>query len=299
MTRTAAKDAVLYLQLVSINRMRASLQTGVAGSPHSRSPMSSPDNSLEIEQTTRPQSRQQPGDQTQSTETPDTDIVGGGPQIQAPSAPPVTPVDLSWALSPLPEAPDLHWEFSSGDFQHMMDVGQDSSTGDNVLRTPAFSSCASLTHKSLPQSLDVDIEVDNDISDVSCNLDSSHLSGQYLHQPDQSLVSSSSMTVSRMLNPSRSSLTMSKQGNKSFPREVPSAQLHQTVGSQRGSQPWDSVINLASIMDPPIPPRKHSLSASGLSHLHTSRMQSSPAIAFVAPNMTSVSSTSSGSHASA
>lgn len=98
------------------------------------------------------------------------------------------------------------------------------------------------------------------------------------------------MTVSRMPNSSHSS--MSKQSNKSFPREVPSAQLHQTVGSQRGSQPWDSVINLASIMDSPIPPGKHSLSASGLSHLHTSRMQSSPAIAFVAPNMTPISSTS-------
>lgn len=217
-------------------------------------PMSPPDNSLEIEQTTRPQSRQQHGDQTQPTETPDTDIVGGGPQIQTPSAPPATPVDLSWALSPLPEAPDLYWEFSSGDFQHMMDVGQNSSTGDNVPRTPAFSSCASLTHNSLPQSLDVDIEVDNDIADVSYNLDSSHQSGQYLHQPDQSLVSSSSMAVSRMHNSSHSSLKMSKQGNKSFSREVPSAQLHQTVGSQRGSQPWDSVIKLTSTVDPPVPP---------------------------------------------
>ncbi len=258
---------------------------------HSTS-MSSPDNSLEIEQTTRPQSRQQPRDQTQCTETPDTDVVGGGPQIQTTSATPVTPVDLSWALSPLPEAPDLYWEFPSGDFQHIMDVGQNSSTGDNVPRAPAFSSCASLTHKSLPQSLDVDIEVDNDIADVSYNLDSSHPSGQYLHQPDQFLVSSSSMAVSRMHNSSHSSLTMSKQGNKSFPREVPSAQLHQTKGSQRGSQPWDSVINLPSIMDPPVPPGKHSWNASGLSHLHASRMHSSPANAFVAPNITSVSSPS-------
>ncbi len=36
-TRMAAKDAALYLQLVSINRMRTSLQTSVAGSPHSPS----------------------------------------------------------------------------------------------------------------------------------------------------------------------------------------------------------------------------------------------------------------------
>lgn len=133
--------------------------------------MSLPDNSFEIEQTTRPQSCQQPGDQTQSTETPDTDIVDGEPQIQAPSAPPVTPIKLLWALSPLPEAPDLHWEDSSGDFQYIMDVGQDSSTGDIIPRMPAFSSCASLTHKSLPQSLDVDIDVNNDIGDVLCNLD--------------------------------------------------------------------------------------------------------------------------------
>lgn len=173
-----------------------------------------------------------------------------------------------------------------------MDVGQDPAAGDNVPHTPACSSCASLTHKSLPQILDVDSEVDNDIADDSYNLDSSHLSGQYLHQPDQSLISSSSpMAVSRMHNSSHSSLAMSKQGNKSIPRQVPSAQLHQTVGSQRGSQPWDSVINLASIIDPPIPPGKHSWPASGPSHLHASRMHSSPAIAFVAPNMTSVSST--------
>lgn len=217
--------------------------------------------------------------------------MGSGPQTQTPSAPPVTPVDLSWALSPLPEAPDLYWD---GDFQDMMDVGQDPATGDNVPRTPACSSCASLTHKSLPQILDVDSEVDNDIADDSYNLDSSHLSGQYLHQPDQSLVSSSSsmMAVSRMHNSSHSSLTTSKQGNKSFPREVPSAQLHQTAGSQRDSQPWDSVITLASIMDPPVPPGKHSWPASGPSHLHPSRMHSSPAVAFVAPNTTSLSSTS-------
>lgn len=149
-------------------------------------------------------------------------------------------MDLSWALSPLPEAPDLYWEFPSGDFQPTTDVGQNSSTGDNVPHTPAFSSCVSLTHKSHPQILDIDIEVDNDIADVSYNLE----------------------------------------------------QLHQTVGPQRGSQLWDSVINLASIMDPPVPPRKHSEPAAGLSHLHAPRMRSSPAIASVAPKMTSVSSTS-------
>ncbi len=255
---------------------------------HSTS-ISSPNNSLEIEQTTRPQSRQRPADQTQFTGTPDTDIVGGGPQIQTPSATPVTPLDLSWALSPLPEASDLDWEFPNGDFQHMMDVGQIPSTGDNVPRTPAFRSCAPLTHKSLPQSLDVDMEADNDTADVSYSLDSSHPRGQYLHQLDQSSASSSSMAVSRMHNASHPPLAMSKQGNKSLPREV---HLHQTEGAQRGSQPWDSVINLASIMNPPVTPGGHSWPASGLSHLHAPRMHSSSANVLVAPNMTPVSSTS-------
>ena len=199
------------------------------------------------------------------------------------------PGDLSWALSPLPEVPNLYWDFPGGDSQHMMDAGQTLSIGDNMTRTPAFSSCASLAHKSPPQSLDLDIQVANDIVDVSYNLDSSHPSSQYLHQPDQSLVSSASMAVARKHNSSHSSLTMHKQGDKSSPRAVLSAQLHRTVGSQRGSQPRDPVINLDSTMDPP---GKRARPASGLTQLHASRLHNSPSIAFVAPNITSVSSTS-------
>ena len=256
-------------------------------SAHSTS-MSLPDCNVEREQSSRPQSCRQSGDQTLSTGSPDMDILGGGSQIQTSSTSPDTPVNFSWALSPLPEAPDLFWELHSDDFLHMMDVDQNSSTDDSVPRTPAFSSCASITHKSLPQSLDVEIEVDNDKADASYNLNSIHPDSQYLQQSGQCLVSSFSTAVPRMRNPSRSSSNMSKQCKKSFPSEVSGTP---TLGPRRGSHPRDSIINSPSMMDLPVPPGKHSRPTSGPTHLHASRMPSSPVNAFAAPSITSVAST--------
>ena len=249
--------------------------------------LSSPDNGLEVEQTTESNSYHQSGDRTHSTDIPDIDVVGGGPrtqtQTQTPCTPPVSPVDLSWALSPLSEAPDLYWDFSSGDFQPMMDIGQSSSTINNMPRASTFSPGTSLNHKSLPQSPDVDHEV----AGISYVLDASQQSDQILHQLDQSLISSSSTVAARMRNSSYSPLSMSRQGKKSFPREVSRTQLHQAVSPRRGSQSRGSVINSASTMDPPAPPGEHSWPTSG-----PSRMHSSPANAFIVPNVASTSSMS-------
>jgi hypothetical protein len=242
-----------------------------------------------------------PPGQTQSTENPDTGIVGCGPQFRTPSA---TSADLSWALTPINGVPDLDWEFSSGEFQSIVDDGQDSSTGDKLPRTPACGSCALLTHKNRPQSPAVNIEVDNDIADVSYNLESSQSSGQYLHRSDQSLNSSASASVSRMHNLSHSSLTMPQQGNKGFPRELPGTQLYQAEGSPRGAPSWNSVLELASTVDPPVQSGKNQwlgasmapanirVSASGLGHPRTARMHGSSANALVTQNMASVGSTS-------
>lgn len=245
--------------------------------------LSSPENGLESEQTTEPNSYHQSGDRTHSTDFPDIDVVGGGPLTQTPCTSPVSPVDLSWALSPLPEAPDLYWDFSRGDFQPMMDISQSSSTSNDMPHASAFSAGTSLSHKSLSQSLDVDHEV----ADIAFDLDVRQQSNQTLHQLDQSLVSSSSMMAARMRNSSYSPLSMSRQGKKSFPREVSRAQHHQAVRPRRGSQSRGSVINSASMMDPPAPPGEHSWPTSG-----PSRMHRSPANAFVAPNVAPASSMS-------
>lgn len=213
--------------------------------------------------------------------------MGGGPRTETPCTPPVSPVDLSWALSPLPEAPDLYWDFSSGDFHHMMGVNQNSSAGDNVSHAPAFSSSALINHRSLAQGLNANIEINNEVADVSYDLDSSQPSGQRLHQPESSLMPSSSIAAARIHNSSHSSLSVSTQDNRGFSRDRSHTQLHQSVGSRRGSRSRDSVTHPALMMDPPTPLRKQSWPKSGPPQMHGSL-----ANAFVAPNVTSGSSVS-------
>ncbi|KAI8965517.1 hypothetical protein F5Y11DRAFT_293630 [Daldinia sp. FL1419] len=111
---------------------------------------SSPEKRVEREQDTRPASRQKPRDHTQSSKIPNTGSEGNAPQIQGPSAAPITPVEVSWTLSSLPDASDIDWAFPSGDAQHMMDVDENSSFADNIPRTPTLSSCTSPTYENLP-----------------------------------------------------------------------------------------------------------------------------------------------------
>lgn len=245
-----------------------------------------------MEQTAQPQSRRLLRDQTQSTEDSDTEFVDGEPPRQTSSTPSVTPVDLSWALSPLPEGPDLSWELAGGELQHLMNVDHNSSMSDDGPCAQDFSSRTSFNAKNFPHSLDFDNEVNSDLADVSCPLDSNHLSGSYLHQPDPLFVSPSLMTVSGMSNSSHSFLPTSKQASKSFPNDVSGAQLLHRVEPLARSQPAKSAAKFASILDSPKPSGKNSLLVSGPSHRHTSRVHSSPAVAFVAPNVTPVSPTS-------
>lgn len=111
--------------------------------------MPSSANSLGMEQTTRPQSRQQTRNQIQTGQASDTVGVGGGPRTQRPS-PPVPAMDLSWALA-LPEASDLDWDFEAGDFQHMTEVDENSSAAGNVPCIPGSGSCTLLTRGVLQQ----------------------------------------------------------------------------------------------------------------------------------------------------
>ena len=169
----------------------------------------------------------------------------------------------------------------------MTDVDRNSSAGDNVSDAPAFSSSALLNHKSLTPGLNVDIEIDNELVDVSDGLDSSQLCGQRLHQPESSSMSSSSMAAARLHNASHSSLSVSTPGNRGLSRDVSRTQLHQSVGLRRGSRFRDSVTHSASMMDPPAPLGKPLWPISS-----PPRMHGSPANAFVAPNVTSASSAS-------
>ncbi|KIX00547.1 uncharacterized protein Z518_09612 [Rhinocladiella mackenziei CBS 650.93] len=230
----------------------------------------SPDASFEKENTSRPNSHEQP-----EVETADVDAVGSGTPVPTPSA---TSADLSWTLSPIPGVTDLLWDFPSSVNQHIVDDGQESPTADKQPRTPASVFCALPPQGKRPQTPIGNMEVDNNIADILYDLESSQSSSQHLHLSDQSLISSASVSASRMLNPNQSSLTMSQQGNAGF--SVHDVQQYQTEGLQRGAQPWESVLNLASTVEPPVP------------RSHTSQTHSSSANALATPNMASLFPTS-------
>jgi hypothetical protein len=198
------------------------------------------------------------------------DIASGGSGthlVSGSSATPAIPQEVLW---PLCLTPDIDWDFAGADFQHITEGEEASSTtGDgDTTRTPALTSCTSVTHETLPQVLDTDREVDHATADTSIDRGTVHRLTQILQRADPSLISSSLTTELGSHSWRNPSLNLSRQGSKSPSREY--------------------FINSVPISDLPT---SFLLSASAPNR-QWSGARSSLTNAFVAPNRTSVPSES-------